>query len=370
MTEAISTAMALFPLLLLLPLASTQTTYYIKPTAESPCHHEDCLTLSEYAKETSRYMSSTTILQFLPGVHTLNNSVILLQNLDSLVLSGRDSFAQNVSIIQCEQDSGIIFINISKVEVIGLTFHYCGAHYSLTKYTHILNVSALPTLSALRIPHFHLVSCKFEDNYLPLFSDGSNVLLQDNRFEWNRKGAFLAGFSYILFKGYNVFKNNTNVGVDTVGIARVTYGGAIDVRHSRLVLEGSSHFISNYAHHGGAIAAYNTTIDIMLVSQMNHSGLEGRCEFSRNSAEEFGGALFSSYSLLTFSGSTLFHLNTAYDYGGAIYILDSELNVTGSIITSNNLRFLQVVVYMLLKAPSDFVDLNIFVLSFLVVPFI
>ncbi len=132
-----------------------------------------------------------------------------------MVLSGRDSFAPNVSIIQCEKDSGIIFVNISKVKVIGLTFHYCGARYILTKYAHRLNISALPTLSALRIPHFHLVNCELEDNYLPLFSDGSHVLLQDNRFEQNDRGAVLVKFSYVVFKGYNIFKNNSNVGADT-----------------------------------------------------------------------------------------------------------------------------------------------------------
>ncbi len=186
----------------------------------------------------------------------------------------------------------------------------------------------------------------------------------------------------------------------------------------------------------------------MLVSHMNHSGLEGRCEFSRNSANEFGGAIFiqrssvrhtagrltfdgnyagpspeynvsncldgsggaiaittestwyssssvsflptmhilevqsihqivssklekittffsnravtgtknvdfpslifsqrttgsggallSSHSLLTLSGSTHFFSNTTETYGGAIYIQDSELNVTGSITVSHN----------------------------------
>ncbi len=358
LSEVPSTAMVLVPLLLslLLPLVSTQTTYHIKPTAESLCTYGNCLTLSEYAKETSRYLNSTTILQFLPGVHTLNNSVILLQNLDSLVLFGRDSFAPHVSIIECGKDSGIIFVDISKVKVIGLTFQYCGKRYILTKYAHRLSSNALPTLSALRIPHFHLVNCQFEDNYLPLFSYGSNILIQDNRFEWNNRGAVLAISSYILFKGYNVFKNNRNVGTDTVDSVHVTYGGAIYALHSQLVLEGSSHFISNYAHHGGAIAAYNTTIDIMLVSQMNHSGLEGRCEFTRNSATEFGGAIFIQRSFLRHTASRLtfdgnhagpspVHIlftpsspNKDYSrgFGGAIAITESTWHSNSTVLFSFN----------------------------------
>ncbi len=141
LSEVPSTMMVLVTLLLslLLPLASTQTTYYIKPTAESPCHHDNCLTLSEYASETNRYLNSDNLtLVLLPGEHTLNDSIVFLADLGSLKLLGITSLHHNVSTLQCIGDSGMILANISIVEIVELHFINCG---SITD----------PTLSALRV---------------------------------------------------------------------------------------------------------------------------------------------------------------------------------------------------------------------------
>ncbi len=189
MTEATSTAMVLVPLLisLLLPLASTQSTYYIKPTAESSCHHEDCLTLSEYAKESSR--SDNLTLLFLPGEHTLNDSIIFLADRRSLKLLGSTSLHHNVSTIQCIGDTGIILKNISIVEIMGLRFLNCGSITDPKSYSLLTNTTtpdnALPTVSAIGLPDLYITNCDFHGNYLPLYLYNSAVRCQDNTFEFN-----------------------------------------------------------------------------------------------------------------------------------------------------------------------------------------
>ncbi len=104
---------------------------------------------------------------------------------------------------------------------------------------------------------------------------------------------------------------------------------------------------------GSAIAAYNTAIDIMLVSQMNHSGLEGRCEFSRNSANEWGGAIFIQRSSVRHTAGRLtFHGNFAgpspeYNVsnvfpglGGAIAITtESTWHSSSTVLFSSNYAY-------------------------------
>ncbi len=175
---------------LLLPLASTQAAYHIKPTAESPCI---CHPLRLCVRNQTTGQTTWHWCSFLVStLSTISSSP--RADLGNLKLLGSTSFHHNVTTIQCIRDSGIILKNITIAEIAELCFLNCG------------NISD-PTLSTLRIPRFHLVSCRFEDNYLPLLSDGCNVLLQDDRFEQNKIGAVLAISSYILLKGYNLFRN-------------------------------------------------------------------------------------------------------------------------------------------------------------------
>ncbi len=117
--------MVLVPLLLslLLPLVSTQTTYHIKPTAESLCTYGNSLTLSESVKKPSRYFNSDNLtLVFLTGEHTLNDSIVSIADLGNLKLLGSNTFHYNVSTIQRTRDSGVILKNITIAEIAELCF--------------------------------------------------------------------------------------------------------------------------------------------------------------------------------------------------------------------------------------------------------
>ncbi len=198
----------LFPLLPL-PLAST---YYVRPTSESPCHHEDCLTLSEYASETSRYFNSDNLtLVFLPGEHALNTSIDF-QMFDSLTLLGDLSSIPNItSKIVCNETTALTLMNISKVEIKALAFVSCGIqgsfrnHYVIpliswwwgSGYERKVQVSnVFPAISVLLIPNFHLISCHMEHNHLPLFFNNSRAYLTDNKFVSNNGGIGGAVASY------------------------------------------------------------------------------------------------------------------------------------------------------------------------------
>ncbi len=98
-------------------------------------------------------------------------------------------------------------------------------------------------------------------------------------------------------------------------------------------------FSCNYAHSGCAVYSSNSQVSFESITTFfSNRAVEGLYDVWLFSQTPIGGcgALLSSHSLLTSSGSTLLSSNTAGTYGGAILIVDSELNVTGSIIVSNN----------------------------------
>ncbi len=212
-----------FPLLLL-PLASAQTTCYVRPTSESQCHHEDCLTLSEYANETSRYFNSDNLtLVFLPGEHALNISIDL-QLFDSLTLLGDLSSLPNItSKIVCNETAALSLKYISKVEIKALAFVSCGIQgnfnksYSISQIDEVIKSSnVFPAISVMLIPKCSLVGCHLEHNYLPLFFNNSRAYLRDNKFEGNNgglRGAVAAYDSTVVFLGQNLFLgNNAEIG--------------------------------------------------------------------------------------------------------------------------------------------------------------
>ena len=62
-------------LLLFLILAITcsgYTTYYVKPTSDTTCPAEPCLTLSEYAQQPHQYLTPNLTLLLQPGDHVLS----------------------------------------------------------------------------------------------------------------------------------------------------------------------------------------------------------------------------------------------------------------------------------------------------------
>ncbi len=299
--------------LLTLPLASTQTSYYVRPTSESPCNHEDCLTLSEYASEASRYFNSDTLtLVFLPGEHTLNTSIVF-QRFESLTFLGSLTSLPNItSMIVCNNTSAFILSNISKVMMKALSFESCGSNLDSTT---VLKV--VPALTVHFIPNLYLTTCHMKHNHLPLFLNKSRMYLHDSKFKNNRGwfgGAITAASSTVVFLGDNVFQGNYAV-----------TGGGVFASSSKLLFEGSTTFLSNNARDsGGGISAVESAIhcngDLLDFPRdpvgLNMSCCERSVKFVQNSAL-VGGAMYLVRSILQQSDETLtsprIYINVAKD---------------------------------------------------------
>ena len=90
-------------LLLLLVLAITSsgdTTYYVKPTSDTACLAEPCLTLSEYAQQPHQYLTSNTTLLLLPGVHVLSVN-LTVENVSSFEICAQLISPTNIQKVSC-----------------------------------------------------------------------------------------------------------------------------------------------------------------------------------------------------------------------------------------------------------------------------
>ena len=115
-------------LLLFLVLTITcsgYTTHYIKPTPDTTCPAEPCLTLSEYAQQSHQYITSNTTLLFLPGVHFLSINFIV-ENISNFEICNYVRLLTSTnyhpnSTVMCKGLVGIVFRNISSMTLDGLT---------------------------------------------------------------------------------------------------------------------------------------------------------------------------------------------------------------------------------------------------------
>ena len=102
------------------------STFYVKPTPNTPCPAEPCHTLAEYVLQPYEYFTLNVTLQFLPGNYTLEAS-IFLEGFNILIISGDPSSLPHVtSRIICSQPASIIFDNVSELHITDMALISCG----------------------------------------------------------------------------------------------------------------------------------------------------------------------------------------------------------------------------------------------------
>ena len=278
LTALICHKLTIVALFISFPLYCTQNTYYIKPTADTPCPGDPCHTLSQYAEQN---FSLNATLVFLPGDHTLNFTISLgsLSNSSddsqpdhyyppsSLTLLGSPSSLPEItSRIVCTWPAGFLFSGIT-VQITALAFISCGHNDSAA--IHILSVR-----------NIGISKC--------------------------------------------IFQNNTN---NRSGSSEYGFGGAIHVQSSNLTLEENT-FQHNFAQKGGALEVF--TKNTVTLS---------RNTFHNNSADSGGGLYAHANNTLTLSDNT-FQSNSVDWYGGALYAnIGNSLTLSENIFYDNSAKF-------------------------------
>ena len=268
--------------------AHANNTYYVKPTNDTQCPGEPCLTLSQYIQESGRYFVSNTTMLFLPGEHQLD-STFLVENVASFALQGdTSSLPELTSEIVCSKN--FKFSLLQRLNIRVLHFFQCSLGVSNTE-------------------DFHLETCILESSPSAALNLGSitNGSLLNNTFVGNK--ALLQGAAMNVHSSAVMLTNNSyinNEGMLSLSII-VAGSGAIYAYSSSLNFSATTIFLNNSAKafSSGALQAINSTIV-----------LSGLIEFVNNSGSS-GGAISIQSSILYFNGNVSFKGNSASD-GGAI----------------------------------------------------
>lgn len=111
--------------------------YYVhSPTNPQSCPQgsEECDSLSHYiGSNTDRYFVPDTTFVFLPGVHPLNE-VMIMKNLHNLTLTGENTT------IQCTEAVGMSFTNVTLLTLHGITLTRCGMNIAPNDFNDSVSV--------------------------------------------------------------------------------------------------------------------------------------------------------------------------------------------------------------------------------------
>ena len=97
-------------------------TKFITPDSSTPCPDERyCYRLQEVIHNTRVYFTSNTTLKFLPGIYNIETErSVVVSDVTGLAIVG------NNTIIQCFENFGLVFLNVSNLTLQHLHFTHCG----------------------------------------------------------------------------------------------------------------------------------------------------------------------------------------------------------------------------------------------------
>ena len=236
------------------------SSFYVKPTPNTPCPGELCHTLAEYVLQPNEYFTSNAMLVFLPGNYILEVT-IFLGGLNSLALSGDySSLLNETSRIICSQPASIIFSNINELHITDLALISCGS-------------LADASVRIYQVYQAEISSCIFQGGQSGALAvvDSSVVLFNDT---FDSNSATSGGGVYIDESVVNFTRNTFTDNVASVNGAAVFVGPQ---RSSRVGFIKNS-FINNrgggatvYVDHSSEITTFvgntfaNNTADIYAV---------------------------------------------------------------------------------------------------------
>ena len=202
-------------------------TFFIKPTLSFECDGQHCYTMSEFAQYINGIyqLSSNTTIYFLPGTHTVNETmVILVEHIDTITLIDTPAAPDSTSAVtvHCVEKAGFSFVNVSNIYIRGIDFVACGLKLAALLPDDVYKKFFYPLTiqTALLFLNVHFLTVKNvqvrESNGYGLF--GTNILgnssITDSRFHSNNRIR------------YHAFMNNTNK-CDNLGSCR---GGNVLLR--------------------------------------------------------------------------------------------------------------------------------------------
>ncbi len=319
--------LSLLYVLYCLPSCSTDNTYYVTPTSDTPCPGEPCHTLSQYAEQDFKNFSSSTTLLFLSGDHTLHHTISFGLNVDlsdwrssthhhnpnhSLTLLGDPSSPpEATSRIVCTWSAGFSFSGITELHITALAFSSCG-HGPAVSIWSVLNAS--------------IVNSTFQNNFSWQWQDGRHS---------DEEGVISTLNSTLTITGCTIQNNGgyhrrallveSSILTLTRCMIQNNDGGALFAMDSILTLIENI-FQNNTADCGGALYIHKNNILIFAYNT-----------FQNNSATSTGGSVCVEVNNTLLFTKNVFKNNLAKFHGGALWALDNNTLIFAENVFQDNL---------------------------------
>ena len=356
---------------------------YITPSPDIPCPKDPCITLSQYAANSSKYSGHISLI-FLPGNHALNKELIL-SDADNFTMASQNN---ETVMIECMSPNERFIVNETTFATIkALHFIGCGGNtvtrvkelvvedtifqgvdeegrgtalvlneVNFTKIRECSFISNTPGNNSERhrigefIRHpfilFFVLGLK-EDDLVSvggaLLTTSSNVSVTNTKFVFNEAdiGGVLLAYKSIITISQCAHSYN-----------RAHFGGVMATVESSVNIETST-FCKNvatleYYSIGGVIGTFNGSFDITNSSFTSNSAAKGggvmytfgasfditSSTFTNDSAA-YGGVMITSYGSFNITNST-FNNNSAAQRGGVMITSDGSFDITNSTFTNNS----------------------------------
>ena len=277
---------------------------YITPSLRTPCPIEHCLTLSQFANDSSLGSFYTTLI-ILQGNHTLDASVNV-KNISKLVIHSSSSVP---SLVICQDnETSLRLERIGEVWIRGLKFVGCGNNKVLL-------------VNQLTIEYTTFLGQNCSGTALEIVETNATIL--HSCFDSNTVGSYRGP---LTMPGLKDDQNLTTVS---------TYiGGALIATKSSVKVVNSS-FVKNHAALGGAIFSQSGSNITMI-----NNTLSENCACLEISGPCFGGALYSAGNSAGTSKAQLVIISCTFSYnealhGAAISSLNTDINITLSTFHGN-----------------------------------
>ena len=323
-------------LLALYKCTHSEVQYYVTPSPVIPCPQEPCITLSQFAANSSSY-GGTIPLLFLPGHHSLDEALVL-SHIGHFSMESQNH--EQAVVISCVTQTARITINETTIASIkGLHFVGCGGNTVTTvqeltvEDTIFQGVEGDGRGTALVLNEVKLtqiINCSFISNTPGLDSErhyvGEYITNQDLLFVNDLEEENLVSVGGALF----ATSSNVSVTKSKFTLNEADFGGVLFAYQSIITITHCT-YSNNKANRGGVMCTVESSVDINS-SKFNKNAasdnISGDLQYS-------GGVLYKIFGSLNVTGST-FTNNTAVSNGGVMATNDGSVNITSSTFTNNN----------------------------------
>ena len=341
--------------LLYLELISCEQIYII-PSSSTQCQIQPCMTLNEYAANTSQYShTNTTTLILTPGHHTLDIE-LSLSNITDISISGQE--LDNVT-ITCFYPGRLVIMNVEHLYISMLRFEQCDNNEILSVdgflledsvFTHGTSTTLVLNEASGEIRNVNI----FDTSISPrtqrgaIYCNHSSVVINETIFE--RNNATDGGAVFVDSQ------NNVTI-IDSIFLSNsVTSGGALFAKHYNNITLQSCKFMSNGfsgTSMGGAIVLQQSLLSVVNCSFQDNRASAGAVIFSQSQSEVIISNSFFTDNSVYLSGGVIhgedgsmfmvelseFTRNSAAQngiaYGGVFFLTHSNLTVTRSSFEEN-----------------------------------